>query len=88
MIKARRISRRLLQLILKGSPGRYRYAARTVTPAIAVDVAQICAAYFNSPTSGSVHCQGLEQRIQQFPITISPRFLASKLDHLRLRAFI
>ena len=67
MIKARRISRRLLQLILRGSPRRYRHAARTVTPAIAVDVAQICAAYFNSPTSGSVHCQGLEQRIQQFP---------------------
>jgi hypothetical protein len=87
-IKARRISRRLLQLTLRGNPGRYRHATRTVTPAIAVDVAQICAAYFNPPTMALSTARVWSSAFSNFPVTISPRFLASKFDHLRRRAFI
>jgi hypothetical protein len=61
-IRLHRISRRLFQLILRGNPGRYRHTARPATAAIAVDVALIRAAHFNSPVSGSDHCLGLEQR--------------------------
>ena len=81
-------TRRLFQLILRGNVARYGHTTVTVTRTIAVDVVRIRAAHLNSPVSGSDHCRGLEQRVPQIPVTISPRFLLDNFDHLRRRAFI